>query len=371
MDHRHSAQPLAKLDGLHVLVVDDDPDALDLLATVLATRSASVRCAGSAGEAMASMLESKPDVLISDIGMPGEDGYSLIRRVRSLTEQQGGSVPAIALTAFNQERDRHHALSAGFSGHLSKPVDLPLLCSEIQRLFQGEGSGRNPLTQLRAATSALHEQLEQQPYARRVLEGRVSRAEYGAFLQAMYVLHRELESSIDRALEPSLREVFQEDMRKVSWLTSDLRELAISPLAAGAMAAHAEALAERYHTAVTEDPFFLLGALYVLEGASLGGRVQRAALVKRPEFQPLSHHYLSGYDTDTRAHFEQFAQRLSRILSDEQHDDHRLDRASAGAVATFDTMGKILDAILRDDSVRIATGLAAYQAAPSSAHWGR
>ena len=362
MDSGPHADSLAKLDGLNVLVVDDDPDALDLLATVLETCSARVSCATSAGDALASMLQHKPDVLISDIGMPGEDGYSLIRRVRSLSQQQGGSIPAIALTAFNQERDRHRALSAGFSGHMAKPVDLPLLCAEIKRLGQAGGTGREPLAHLRAATRALHDQLEEQPYARRVMDGHVSRAEYGAFLQSMSLLHGELERAIDGAEEPALHKVFADDMRKLPWLNQDLLELGMPSHPAECMATHAEALVARYQAAAAEDPFFLLGALYVLEGSSLGGRVQRRALLQRPEFATLGHRYLTGYDADTRAHFERFTQRLTAAL----HDDSKLDRAAAGAVSTFESMGKILDAILRDNSARVAEGMNACQSAPTN-----
>lgn len=358
MDSRSPDERLTKLDGLHVLVVDDDVDALDLLAAVLETRAAHVVCAGSASEAMLRMQESKPDVLISDIGMPGEDGYSLIRRIRSLPEQQGGTTPAIALTAFNQESDRRRALAAGFSGHLSKPVDLQLLCSEIERLWCSEGNVERPIEQLRSATRALHERIEQQPYAQRVMDGRVSRVEYGAFLQSMYLLQRELEAALDRATEPALHEVFRDDMRKVAWLVQDVRELGLSSLPAGAMAQHAEQLAARYHAVCESDPFWLLGALYVLEGASIGGRVQRAALIKRSEFAQLGHHYLSGYDSGTRRHFERFLQRLGAALS----STARADSATQGAVATFETMGKILDAILPDDSVRSAAGTMAFAA---------
>lgn len=363
MDHPRPAERLAKLDGLHILVVDDDADALELLTTVLETRNAQVTSAGSAGEAMQRMLEGRPDLLISDIGMPGEDGYSLIRRVRTLNEQQGGAVPAIALTAFNQDRDRQKALGAGFSGHMSKPVDLSLLCSEIVRLARDDSARRNPLEHLRSATRLQHERLEQQPYAQRVMGGRVSRPEYGGFLQAMYLLHQELEADIARSPEPALREVFSEDMRKLDWLASDLRELGYAPVPSGAVAVHAESLAARYHAAAESDPFFLLGALYVLEGSSLGGRVQRSALLARHEFAQLKHHYLSGYQSGTRQHFDRFAQRLTRALDTEQ----RLERASVGAVATFEGLSKVLDAIVREDSVRISTDLGLSAAPAASA----
>ena len=90
-----------------------------------------VRSAGSAEEALATLTEFAPDILLSDIAMPGEDGYSLIRRVRALGAEQGGNVPAIALTALAGENDRQRVLAAGFQGYLSKPVDLDHLAEAL------------------------------------------------------------------------------------------------------------------------------------------------------------------------------------------------------------------------------------------------
>ncbi len=117
-----------RLDGLRVLVVDDQPDARDLLAEVLTQYGIEVVTASSCAEALASLVEnekrrSRPDVLISDIGMPDEDGYTLIRKVRSLGAEQGGLLPAIAVTAYARTEDRARALAAGFQAHVGKPID--------------------------------------------------------------------------------------------------------------------------------------------------------------------------------------------------------------------------------------------------------
>jgi CheY-like chemotaxis protein len=111
------------LRGLRVLVVDDDPDALDLIATILRRAEAETRLCSSPPEALATLRSWKPHVLVSDIEMPGEDGYSLIRKVRQLTGSDGGQVPAVALTAYGRPEDRVRSLSAGFSMHVAKPVD--------------------------------------------------------------------------------------------------------------------------------------------------------------------------------------------------------------------------------------------------------
>ena len=112
-----------ELAGLTVLVVDDQPDARELILRVLEDCSARVLTAGSAEEAVPLVETGRPDVLITDIGMPGADGYELLRRVRELGPARGGRVPAIALTAFARSEDRTRALRSGFMVHVSKPVD--------------------------------------------------------------------------------------------------------------------------------------------------------------------------------------------------------------------------------------------------------
>jgi CheY-like chemotaxis protein len=111
------------LRGLRVLVVDDEPDTREMLTMVLSQCQAEVTTAASAREAMEILPTLRPDVLISDIGMPGEDGYALIRQVRALPPEQGGGVPAVALTAFARSEDRTLALVSGFQMHIPKPVD--------------------------------------------------------------------------------------------------------------------------------------------------------------------------------------------------------------------------------------------------------
>jgi len=111
------------LRGLRVLVVDDDPDALDLVATILRRAEAEARLCTSPPEALDVLRSWKPHVLVSDIEMPGEDGYSLIRKVRELSGSEGGQIPAVALTAYGRPEDRVRTLSAGYSMHVAKPVD--------------------------------------------------------------------------------------------------------------------------------------------------------------------------------------------------------------------------------------------------------
>jgi CheY-like chemotaxis protein len=111
------------LKGVLVLVVDDEPDTRELVTNVLAECSARVIAAASAADAFTLLQTEHPDVLLSDIGMPEEDGYSLIRRVRELPARDGGDTPSIALTAFARSEDRRRALLAGFQSHLAKPVE--------------------------------------------------------------------------------------------------------------------------------------------------------------------------------------------------------------------------------------------------------
>jgi PAS domain S-box-containing protein len=123
-----------QLDGVRVVVVDDEPDARALLRRLLEECHASVRAASTAAEGMALVEAEAPDVLVSDIGMPGEDGYSLIRRVRALPADRGGNVPAVALTAYARPEDRVRALLAGFQAHLTKPVEPADLVATIASL---------------------------------------------------------------------------------------------------------------------------------------------------------------------------------------------------------------------------------------------
>ncbi len=122
------------LSGLSVLVLDDEHDARELLASMLGMRGASVRVAASVKEALSVIADSRPDVLVSDIGMPIEDGYDLIERLRALPAPEGGALPAVALTAYARTADRTRALLAGFNAHLTKPVEIDRLASVIASL---------------------------------------------------------------------------------------------------------------------------------------------------------------------------------------------------------------------------------------------
>jgi PAS domain S-box-containing protein len=127
------------LKHLRILVVEDDPDTQELLKTVLEQHGAEVVAVGSAVSALAEFERAKPDVIISDIGMVGENGYELIRRIRALGPEAGGHIPAIALTAYASVVDRRRALLAGFQTHLAKPIEPDDLLAVILSLtFQQE-----------------------------------------------------------------------------------------------------------------------------------------------------------------------------------------------------------------------------------------
>jgi PAS domain S-box-containing protein len=121
----------AILKGMSVLVVDDEPDALGLLKTILEMKGARVRAVGSAEAAWGELEGDWPDLLLCDIGMPGEDGYQFIRRVRALETERGRPLLSVALTAYAGETDRALALEAGFQLHVSKPVEPAALVSLI------------------------------------------------------------------------------------------------------------------------------------------------------------------------------------------------------------------------------------------------
>jgi signal transduction histidine kinase len=135
------ARPLpggdAPLDGIRVLVVDDDEDSRDLIVCVLAEQGATVVSASSAAEAMRQLANGPPDVLLSDIGMPDVDGYSLLRRIRSMPVDRGGKTPAIALTAYARSVDAERAFSAGFQAHVTKPIDQDVLTAVVADLAGG------------------------------------------------------------------------------------------------------------------------------------------------------------------------------------------------------------------------------------------
>ena len=133
-NHTREEIPLPSLLGTKVLVVDDDADARELLRSILAQSGASVRTAGSTAEALQQFDARRPDVLVSDIGMPDRDGYDLIRHIRARSSESGGHVPALALTAFARSDDRRRAIGAGFHMHLAKPVEPAELVTVVSSL---------------------------------------------------------------------------------------------------------------------------------------------------------------------------------------------------------------------------------------------
>ncbi len=125
------------VEGLRVLVVEDNPDALDLLQHVLGSAGAVVVGAATASEALDALWAQPPDVLVSDLGLPGMDGLELMRRVRSAAPRPGSDVPAIAVTAYARASDREHALQAGYQRHLAKPVRPGALLGAIAAVASG------------------------------------------------------------------------------------------------------------------------------------------------------------------------------------------------------------------------------------------
>jgi CheY-like chemotaxis protein len=124
-----------KLNGVNLLLVEDDQDSLELLTFLFESTGASVRTANLASIALNKFQEKPPDLLISDIGMPDEDGYSLIQKIRALPPEKGGTVPAIALTAYAKNEDRLMALSKGFQRHIKKPIEPVDLVRQVGELL--------------------------------------------------------------------------------------------------------------------------------------------------------------------------------------------------------------------------------------------
>jgi CheY-like chemotaxis protein/anti-sigma regulatory factor (Ser/Thr protein kinase) len=125
------APRLQRLDGLRILVVDDHADGRTLTALVLTQAGASVRAVASAREALQALEADRPDALVSDIDLSGEDGYALIRQIRQHEAERGGFLPAIALTGYARAEDRDRALAAGFQVHTPKPVEPAALTAAI------------------------------------------------------------------------------------------------------------------------------------------------------------------------------------------------------------------------------------------------
>ncbi len=139
MELRRNAQTIepesrVNLDGMLILVVDDEEDTRQLLVQSLTFYGATVITASSAEEAFEAVQDKNPDLMVSDIGMPDEDGYSLIRRIRALSDEQHRDVPAVALTAFTRAQDRMRALTSGYQNHVAKPVEPDELATVIASL---------------------------------------------------------------------------------------------------------------------------------------------------------------------------------------------------------------------------------------------
>ena len=128
-------QESVRLDGVGVLVVDDDPDSRELLKIWLTTSGAEVTTCVSSADALAEIKRQKPDCIVSDVGMPGEDGYGFMTKLREFEKKDGGKIPAIALTGFAGADHKIRADAAGYQAHISKPVALGKLTSEIARLI--------------------------------------------------------------------------------------------------------------------------------------------------------------------------------------------------------------------------------------------
>jgi hypothetical protein len=127
---------MPSLNGVDVLIVDDDADGREIAATILERCGAEARVAGSASEAIEIIARDPPDVLLTDLEMPGEDGYTLLRQVRSLPSERSARMPAAAFTAYASGQDRLKVLNAGFQLHLAKPAQPMELAVAVARLAQ-------------------------------------------------------------------------------------------------------------------------------------------------------------------------------------------------------------------------------------------
>lgn len=135
-DNNGTAAPDDKLlEGLKVLVVDDEADSRELVTAILRRSGSEVKCSESTADALRTFRDWLPDVLVSDIGMPKEDGYALIRKVRRMKAKRARQIPAIALTAYATDEDRSQALSAGFQVHVAKPIEAQVLVKSIAALM--------------------------------------------------------------------------------------------------------------------------------------------------------------------------------------------------------------------------------------------
>jgi CheY-like chemotaxis protein len=128
---------MKRLDGLHILVVEDDADGLELMSTVIERAGARATAVASVRAALEALESLRPDAVVSDIGLPSEDGYALIRQVRAREAERGGFLPAVALTGYVHAEERAQVLAAGFQVHIAKPVDLAELIAAIAAVARG------------------------------------------------------------------------------------------------------------------------------------------------------------------------------------------------------------------------------------------
>ena len=137
----HSARRDFSLDGVRVLLIDDHPVVRDVITRLLVRWGARVTAVSGVAEALEALGRERPTVVLSDIQMPGEDGYALIRKLRALPADRGGKIPAAALTRLTGNEERARVLQAGFQDHLAKPVDARRLVEVVTILATAESSG--------------------------------------------------------------------------------------------------------------------------------------------------------------------------------------------------------------------------------------
>jgi CheY-like chemotaxis protein len=140
-----------------VLVVDDDRDTLEIMRVVLDAYGAQTAVAATAAEAFATLRTLRPEVLLSDISLPGEDGYDLLRRVRALSTEDGGDTPAVAISAHVYTSDRERAFDAGFQAFLAKPINPAALVECVRSMVE---RGRAKLERRRGPRRAAHSTLD-------------------------------------------------------------------------------------------------------------------------------------------------------------------------------------------------------------------
>jgi heme oxygenase len=194
-----------------------------------------------------------------------------------------------------------------------------------------------PIDELRRATQALHDRLDQSPYAGRVMDGSLRLEDYAAFLASLVVIHEALEAAAKESREPAVQSLWSPESRALPALAKDLEHLAALGVEVAVPPAAFE-LAGTIRQLSEHDPGALAGVLYVLEGSKLGGVVQAAALSKVPALHERGREYLAGTGAHTRGAFRQFLTRLDTALKDD------VAPAVRGAVATFEGFEAIVRA---------------------------